>query len=703
MKQYVTNIIIFFVFSFFVAFNSNASNPTINKGILDLSNFNFADNEPIKLNGEWIFFENKLIFPLNYDSIYSKYLKVPSKWNSETNYGTYYLKIILPENSKSLAFHKIRFMNCSKMWINNELVLEQGKISDTKDNIVSQDFPQIVYYFPKSDTLNIVIQISNFFHQRGGIISPILMSSPEKIEHSKSISLALQFIIIGILILIVISQLSLYYFHKQLPYLLFGIASILSILSIITEGDFLIYYILPNIKLASIYKLHYFANYLRVPVFVIFLTRVFETGFKKTISYILLIIGSLLSMFIIFTPPIIFTQTINIFNITTVFSVFYLLFGLVRVSLKKIEGAKLSLLGFVILFITIFNDILFDSGIIHSIYIVSYGVIVFIIIQSAIMSLRFTLSYKKNEKLTSELKYINENLENLVKERTIQIEQQNEEIKAQSEFLLNFNEEILSKNNLLERKNHEIIQSISYALKIQTAVLTTEEYINKYLSEYFILNIPRDIVSGDFYWLRKIEDTIIIVVADCTGHGVPGAFMSMLCISFHNELVTKDRYQNPANTLTELRNMVKYALNQTGKALEQKDGMDISFAEINLKSNILTFAGAYNSLIIIRDNQLTVLEADKQPIAIYTHEKDFTNKTFELQKNDCVYLHTDGYPDQFGGEDNRKFMMRNFKNLLINNYLKSMIEQKQVLLQTHLKWKGMYDQIDDILVMGVRI
>jgi len=703
MKHFFVNITILIFICFFETLDLNASKPQVNNGVLNLTNFNFSQNEPIKLNGNWIFFANKLIFPLNYDSVYTTYFNVPSKWKSDVNYGTYYLKIILPKNQKSLAFRKTKFMSCSKMWINNKLILEQGIVGTEKENIFSQDFPQIVYYFAESDTLNIVIQISNFFHERGGIVSPITLSSPDKIEQLNSNSLSKQFIIIGILILIVISQLSMFYFQKSYPNLFFGIASILSILTLLTEGDYLIYYYFPNINLSYVYKLHYLSNYLRVPLFVLYLTSIFDTVFKKRIPLILLSIAGILSLIIIATPPIIFTSTINIFNLLTVFSIFYLLVGLVKVALKRVPGAMLSLLGFVILFVTISNDILFDTAIINSIYLVSYGAIIFIMIQSAILSLRFNLSYKKNQKLTLDLKYINENLENLVKERTTQIEQQNEEIKAQSEFLLQANEEITIQNRQLEHKNHEIIQSISYALRIQNAVLTTEAYMNQYLNNYFILNIPRDIVSGDFYWSIKIDELIIVVVADCTGHGVPGAFMSMLCISFQNEIITKEKYQNPAHTLNELRNMVKYALNQTGKLHEQKDGMNITFVEINQKTNLLTFAGAYNSLIIIRNNEINILEADKQPIAIYAYEKDFTNKTFLFQQNDCLYLHSDGFSDQFGGEDNRKFMSGRFKKLLLANSSKSMEEQKQILLDTHLQWKKKSEQIDDILVMGIRI
>ena len=297
-----------------------------------------------------------------------------------------------------------------------------------------------------------------------------------------------------------------------------------------------------------------------------------------------------------------------------------------------------------------------------------------------------------------------------MKERTAEIIQQKEEIQAQADNLLQANNEITEKNEILrkqkneiEEKNQHITSSIEYASRIQNAVLPPKELIRKHLPEYFILFKPRDIVSGDFYWLKQIGSHTVYAAADCTGHGVPGAFMSMLGISFLNEIVNKTRFDKPAEILGKLRKKVKSSLRQTGKDNESKDGMDIALCIIDNENMILEYAGAYNPAYIIRKGVLHELKATRNPIGIYLKEKDFENHSFKLEKNDIIYTFSDGYVDQFGGEDNSKFKTKNFKKLLIEIYDKPMQEQKKILEGVFLKWKGNTEQTDDIIIFGVKV
>lgn len=299
----------------------------------------------------------------------------------------------------------------------------------------------------------------------------------------------------------------------------------------------------------------------------------------------------------------------------------------------------------------------------------------------------------------------------LLSEQNAEINQQKEEISAQRDEIETQRDEItaqrdtvmLQKNNIEEQKK-EITDSINYARRIQQAVLQTGEFAVKLLGDHFILFKPKDIVSGDFFWGTRINNNLIVAVADCTGHGVPGAFMSMLGVSFLKEIVRNKEITRAGEVLDHLRESIIEALQQKGTSGEQKDGMDISICVLNNVHYNLQYAGANNPLFIVTSNkELKEIEPDKQPVAIYENMKAFTNHEIQLSKGDMFYLTTDGYPDQFGGPNNKKFMIKRFKELLIENSQKPMSEQLYVLNQTFEEWKGVNKQIDDVTIMGIKV
>ncbi len=264
-------------------------------------------------------------------------------------------------------------------------------------------------------------------------------------------------------------------------------------------------------------------------------------------------------------------------------------------------------------------------------------------------------------------------------------------------------------NEIIVKQTESITSSIQYARRIQSAVLSSESILDEVLP-HFIMFRPRDIVSGDYYWLKRIDSYIYICAADCTGHGVPGAFMSMLGMSLLDEISGKREILSPNLILNDLRFRVKKALKQTGKEGEQKDGMDLALCLLDMDTLKLQYAGANNPLWIIRKNdeatfELKEYKADKMPIGV--HDKDnqsFTNHEIQLSKLDAFYIFTDGYEDQFGGEKGRKFLATKMKSLLTTIQDKSMPEQKTFLENTFDTWIGTkHKQIDDVLFMGVRV
>jgi serine phosphatase RsbU (regulator of sigma subunit) len=283
---------------------------------------------------------------------------------------------------------------------------------------------------------------------------------------------------------------------------------------------------------------------------------------------------------------------------------------------------------------------------------------------------------EQNRKLIEDLKEANQTLEQKVIDRTKEIEFQNKEITS----------------------------SIQYASRIQHALLPTGDELKKLLPSNFILSKPRDIVSGDYYWLASKDDKIIIAVSDCTGHGVPGAFMSILGVSFLNEIVNKAVTVRANEILNQLTGQVIKSLHQTGKHDEARDGMEMAICILDYTRQKLQFSGAFRPLYHIRDNELIEYKGDFMPIGIYEKEdQSFTNTEILFKKGDIIYLFTDGYVDQFGGNERKKFMTENFKKLLIDIHNKPLQEQKKILEKQYEEWRGKNEQVDDILILGIKL
>ncbi|MDO9185146.1 MAG: SpoIIE family protein phosphatase [Bacteroidia bacterium] len=285
-------------------------------------------------------------------------------------------------------------------------------------------------------------------------------------------------------------------------------------------------------------------------------------------------------------------------------------------------------------------------------------------------------------------------LEAKVIERTEQVVHQKEEIEA--------------KNGELEILYKHVTDSIKYAKRIQEAILPPDSLVKELLPNSFVLYKPKDIVSGDFYWIGQKDGKTMFAAVDCTGHGVPGAFMSIVGHNILKQVVSNNTFSTPAQILDSLNEGVSETLHHGGHEHEEgqaKDGMDISFCTIDFKTLELQYAGAYNPLYIIRKGQLIQTKANKFPIGLFLGEekKKFTNHTFQLERGDTVYIFSDGYADQFGGPYGRKFMAIPFRVLLMDINKEPIEKQKIILNKTIEDWRGQLDQVDDILVIGVKI
>ena len=256
----------------------------------------------------------------------------------------------------------------------------------------------------------------------------------------------------------------------------------------------------------------------------------------------------------------------------------------------------------------------------------------------------------------------------------------------------------------LEEKNKEIVDSINYAKRIQDAVMTSDGYRKSVIPKSFTFFKPKDVVSGDFYWVYKDqEENIFFTVADCTGHGVPGAFMSMIGTSLLNEIIVEKGIKNTNKILDEMRKQIIKSLNQDDND-DQKDGMDISICKLNLKKNSLEFSGAHNPLLVVSEGEIKTFKGDSQAVGLETQNiKPFSKHTVKLKKDDMIYIYSDGYQDQFGGENGKKYMAANFKKLLLKISKEDEKKQNKLLEIELANWMKNEEQIDDVCIMGVRV
>jgi len=681
--------------------------------------------------------------------------------NAYKKYGRLKFKLYTDSIATSKLWN-IKLSLAYELSINGKLVFSNGKVSIEEKNVKLNNIKNSIpfEFILKNDTNIFEITYSKYNRNNGVIIGESTIFCPIKQDSITTKLRLLRNTILGTTYSMFLFTLSIVFFiiflmyRKNLNYLYFSIFNLFISLLVFQITGFSYFYNIDNSLFGQLFKIF---PIIIIIIFMLFLpVNMFFSENKKIKRVIYSIISILLlSIFLsIFIPKVIY-----LFALALVLSVIFSLIISIIATRKKKSGAAIIGVGFsfpLVIYILLFiiNLILQGSSNIS----ISSSIQIIIIILSPLsiplcmtiyLAREMALNNRSLEKQIIEIKQLSQEnierekekqrmiegqnalLERQVKERTAEIQSQKEEILTQNEILNQSKEEIQAQNDeitlhrdILAKQKKDIIDSINYAAKIQNAVLPSNEVFSEMLPDYFVLFKPKNIVSGDFYWIKKIKNFTILAIADCTGHGVPGAFMSMLGISFLNEIVTRASIDSTGLILDNLRKKIKHTLKQNNSNINQKDGMDIVLISIDNESLELQYSGANNPLYIIRKNGLGItnfdenpkietvqsddavlfeFKPDRQPVAVHIVEKEFTTRNFQLQKDDILYAGSDGYVDQFGGNKYKKFMSKNFKTLLLDNYTKPLSEQKNILNKTIEDWKNGYEQIDDILVVGVRI
>lgn len=266
-------------------------------------------------------------------------------------------------------------------------------------------------------------------------------------------------------------------------------------------------------------------------------------------------------------------------------------------------------------------------------------------------------------------------------------------------------EQLMAQKEELALKNKNITDSINYAQRIQSALMPSEKQFKSIFPDSFILHIPRDIVSGDFYWINEVKDNIFIAAVDCTGHGVPGAFVSIIGFELFRKMTNIEGIKKPSEILNSLNKDFQEVFGDV-ENITLKDGMDVAFCSLNRKTKMLEFSGAFNPLYLIRDNSIIEVKGDRNSVGLDHPEyldSEFTNHAIQLHSGDIFYIFSDGFADQFGGPEGKKYKYRRFRHLLLALHHLPMKRQHDYLYKSITEWKGDLDQVDDILVIGIKI
>ncbi|MEN8228109.1 MAG: SpoIIE family protein phosphatase [Bacteroidota bacterium] len=706
--------------------------PGIENGFLDLSSWNFEEDGLVNLNGQWEFYWENLLeskdFELS-DSIKAEYISVPGGWAtkssegksySEFGYATYRLKIKIPDKNTDYSFIFMSIFTSAKLWINSSFCFENGKVATTKEHSkpkFTTNFYSPIKYNNDSDTLDIIVQVADYSYggPAAGLRRKITFGPVNQINMERIRTNSINSFLIGILLLISLYHFFLFVYRtKSVSYLIFALLSLVVITwTIYSSGMFIDYF-----SFEGYLAFGHFAPALFPPILVLFFYFLYRDEVHKQVLYVFLIIALIFILIIFTSSATTISNIFIIFSMNMILPLSYLLgYSLLKAVVRKRQGSKLMYLSVLIMFASLIHDSFLSNGFIKGFgyYISSYGFVGLIILQSLVLAQMFSITFKNNINLTV-------NLEKIVKERTkiideqktvlenqnLDVLRQKEEIQYQNEALNQRNEEIEAQRDLAHIQNEEITDSINYARRIQSAMLTPETYISELLNENFILYKPRDIVSGDFYWIKQVNQYVVIVAADCTGHGIPGAFLSILGISYLNEIVLRREITQANLVLNELRKQIKNSLRQYGGRDESKEGIDMALCALDLKNNMMQYSGANNPLYLIRgvdkETKLIEFKADRMPLGYY-YGKDisFTNHDIKLEPGDTFYLFSDGFINQKGGKENKKYMSRQFRNLLLGIQDQPMHDQKLILDHTFSDWMGNNSQLDDILVVGVRV
>lgn len=680
----------------FLLFACNLQKPEIRyakKGVIDLRQSSLKN---ISLKGEFAFAWQKVASPAQMRKV-QDFLNLPDEWNKYSyppqGFAMYSIAILLPSKHPKLAISLPNIATAYRLWFNDTKVYELGHFATHPDSSLAKYQKAVLAIsedFLQKDTLQITFQISNYEHFRGGIYNPIYLAEREQAHKNIIATRDFELFLIGSLVFMMLFHLTLFFFlSKRRTYeslylgLICGMIIIRTL--IISVGSQYWLTLFPESSFALMMRLEFLVTY-SLPLLMILLANSLIPNIlsEKVLSASKLIGAALI--FSAFLPITSYLYSIYIFYVIVLIAYGLELYVSWKGIKQKQKEAKIIFLAFLAPFFAGILESLHHLGVLHIAYanISPIGMMIFLFLQSFVIAYRVARTF-------SQVAYLSKNLENEVARRT-------HELEAQKTALEQANEQI-------EKARENTMASIRYAQRIQNALLPSHRTLSKHLKDYFVFYQPRDVVSGDFYWFQGKEDEFYIAIADCTGHGVPGAIMAVMADISLDYAFFKQDYQDISDILAAFdRELIKLLHKNVNPEEEPaQDGLVIALCKINKKTKQLTYTAASSPAFIVREGVLIELNPDKHIIGGSIKEgKEFSSQVLQLEENDMLYLFSDGYQDQFGGEKKKKIGTRRFKDILLEIAHLPLEQQNEFLQKEFNQWKGNYSQIDDVLIIGIR-
>jgi serine phosphatase RsbU (regulator of sigma subunit) len=687
---------------------SNGSTIKAERGVINLSTLNFNDTKTASLNGEWLFFADTLIAPQHINKALQELtytvINVPTQRNEfkGSNFGTYYLHLTMDSTPVELCIYSLTIYSSASIFVNNKLVGNIGTPGSTEEKTKPGLILHPLPFYTQQDN-ELVIHYANFHREKNGLANNINLVKPKYQIAQSTIRVIKYAIIIGTILFIIFNQINYFFIQRNnRTALYFGMASLMIASYIVFMSIYHLGVLIPDLN-PNFYitlKTWRIAYYFTVYFFTLYIYSLFTTIYHKSILYYSFMYSLFSALLTLFAPLHISSINFNLFMYSTLFLGLHgVLMGIIG-KFRKIEDSGLFLFGFAFFIATVANDILHNLLLIKSVNLLDVGIFGMMLTQAQIINLKLNRSLTRSENLSQHLQYVNANLEGLVTKRTEEIEEQKAEIEAQRDFAL-------SQHMLIANQKKTITDSINYAREIQQAVLPDEEVLKKYFSDSFILFKPKDYVSGDFYWIRHFsmnnQPYLLFCAADCTGHGVPGAFLSMLGMSLLGEIISHNKVNSAAEVLELLREKFKQTLCNQKERENSSDGMHITLCLVNKQTGDMHYSGAFQALYHIRNSQIRKIKGTNCIIGNYMYEIPFENHIIPIELGDRIYLFTDGFADQMADNGQGRFMQKRLVKLLTSFEGELYANQRNRLNQEFESWKGTFDQIDDVLVMGIKV
>ncbi len=673
------------------------------KGVANWQSVTLVGLEHASLEGEWEFYWQALLTPDDFSKgtvPQPHYIRVPGSWtaNPDTQgelhpakgFATFRLNVTLKEPIQNPGLLIPMIWGARKVWVNGQLVDSFGIVGKQENSGFKGVVDGVVPFQMSDNTIEIIVQVSNYNFFLSGIKETFYVGTYDGVFNRKELINAGNLIWIGCLLIMAIYHFVLWFFRKRtISTLYFGAICTIMAIKVLDFGDhylyeyFVIY--LDGFVLGIQPKIYYLSIFVVVPFGLLYVRSLYPIeAHAKVVKVLVITAFAYTALAAVLPLAWMFAITPILVGATAVFAL-YIVYVLVKAALHKRPESTWQMVGIVVIVLTAVNDILHTQGIGGGIEseLIPVGFGVFLLIQLFVLSYRFSVAFNKVEDLS-------ENLEIKVEQRT---------------------EELTKSTKELQKAYDNITHSVRYARRIQNAMLGTGEQILTKFPQSFIFFRPRDIVSGDFYWYAQKNKKKIVVVADCTGHGVPGAFMTIVGNQILDEVVNEYNITEPCDILYRVEQRLFSLLYREHRAEQTKDGMDMVVLVFDEIAQKVTYSGAKNPLCYVTTNSTGKTEMHRIKGSKFTiesvpatQEKIFETHEVPLAPGTTFYMFSDGYQDQFGGDDAypRKYMSAKFREFLFQISGLPMEKQQTALAEEFDRWKGTQRQTDDVLVVGIR-